>query len=503
MRVAVTNLRVYGNPYQRLLYSAIGDRYWAMRGTIGEAIAKQRALKKNGLFHVHWEESLFAKCASVADAVRVRREFIAALERYVAVGGKVIWTLHNLRAHEGRFVQTLVSLRKDLAALSHRILVHNQAGLSTVQAQTGLDDPSKVTVLPHPAYLDVYEPRARTQKLAGRAPAHPRTLLHFGMVRAYKGIPDLVRKLSPEFMAQHQLQLHICGQPHRADSFLDELLAQTQGRTDIQYSLDQVPDEEVADLLRAHAGVIIPYHHVLTSGVAVLSLTLGVPTVAPDTPAMRELYPASSHHLLFNPRSVKDMQRAALAVVEMSAQERLQIARDYIQQALTISPDVISEALGTIYDELLGREPSGAGGSDVVGQSDKKLHNKRPFFADEMRFQPNVSALYQLVSEESSMATRASKAASAELSNQQLALELVKATLVSAAARSSMSDELLLNKAKQNVNQFTVERARLDGAYAVRLYRNILTRLETPPAEPAAADAKAAPATGTAAAAAK
>ena len=501
-RIAVTNLRVYGNPYQRLLYRAIGDRYWAMLGSLDEAIAKQR-VRKNGLFHVHWEEALFSKCASVAEAVSKRRRFIERLTRYVEAGGKVVWTLHNLRAHEGRFVQTLVSLRKDLASLSHRILVHNQMGLSTIQAQTGLDDMSKVTVLPHPAYLDVYEPRARTLKLAGQPPSHPRTLLHFGMIRAYKGIPDLVQKLSADFMRQHQLILHICGQPHRADTFLDDLLAQTQGRTDIRYSLDAVPDEDVADLLRAHAGVIIPYHHVLTSGVAVLSLTLGVPTVAPDTSAMRELYPPSSHHLLFNPRSVKDMQRAALAVVNLSAQERVQIARDYIEQALRISPEVISEALGTIYDELLGIVRDRDTEGDADGDGDKKLHNKPRNLADNTRFQPNVAALYQLVSEDSSMATRASKAASAELSNQQLALELVKATLVSTAARASMTDELLLNKAKQNVSKFTIERSRWDAVYAVRLYRNILTRLETPPAEPAAADAKAAPATGTAAAAAK
>ncbi|CAM4092903.1 hypothetical protein [Bordetella tumulicola] len=78
------------------------------------------------------------------------------------------------------------------------------------------------------------------------------------------------------------------------------------------------------------------------------------------------------------------------------------------------------------------------------------------------------------------MATRVSKAAAAELSNQQLALELVKATLVGNVARSAVLDELIMNNTKKDVSKFTVERARLDAAYAVRLYRNILSRLEPP-----------------------
>lgn len=91
------------------------------------------------------------------------------------------------------------------------------------------------------------------------------------------------------------------------------------------------------------------------------------------------------------------------------------------------------------------------------------------------------------------MATRVSKAAAVELSNQQLALELVKATLVGNAGRSAVFDELIMNNTKKDVSKFTVERARLDGAYAVRLYRNILSRLEPPvetPATPTSANVK-------------
>ncbi|CAM4232517.1 hypothetical protein [Bordetella muralis] len=79
------------------------------------------------------------------------------------------------------------------------------------------------------------------------------------------------------------------------------------------------------------------------------------------------------------------------------------------------------------------------------------------------------------------MATRVSKAAAAPLSNQQLALELVKTTLAG-NVRAGFSDELILENIK-HANKLVAERARLDGAYAVGLYRNILNRLEQPPVE--------------------
>ncbi|OZI56387.1 hypothetical protein [Bordetella genomosp. 4] len=74
------------------------------------------------------------------------------------------------------------------------------------------------------------------------------------------------------------------------------------------------------------------------------------------------------------------------------------------------------------------------------------------------------------------MATRTSKTAAAARSNEQLALELVKATLLG-SVRTSISDELILGNVK-DANKLVLERARLDGAYAVRLYTDIIGRLE-------------------------
>jgi len=208
---------------------------------------------------------------------------------------------------------------------------------------------------------------------------------------------------------------------------------------------------------------------------------LGVPAVAPNTMAMRELFPESSHHLLFNPRSSNDLRRAVLALVDMSAETRKFIARDYIDQARLCKPQIVSKALGEIYDDLLGVS------DDIdLSEATSALSRGRSGLISDVLVQSRVPFLLQLISENTTMATRMSKAASNTLSNQQLALEIVKATLVG-SVRAGISDDLILNNVS-HANKLAAERARLDGAYAVRLYRNILSRLEQPPVEKQAPD---------------
>jgi len=72
------------------------------------------------------------------------------------------------------------------------------------------------------------------------------------------------------------------------------------------------------------------------------------------------------------------------------------------------------------------------------------------------------------------------------VSNHALALELTKAALLGGAVKGlTHSEEMLLNQVP-TANRLAVESARLDAAYAVRLYQGILTRLNK--ADDSAAD---------------
>jgi glycosyltransferase involved in cell wall biosynthesis len=351
MPTDILNSRVYSNPYQSLLYTAIRDRYCLEAGTPQRALARQKK-RKCPIYHIHWEEAWLSGCESPADAGQARRQYVSRLRRYIAAGGRVVWTFHNSHPHECRFQRTIQGLREDIISLAERILVHNMAAHDFLRASYGLTDSNKVRILRHPSYLGTYEPVNNTVRHAGLAPLHKRRLLCFGHVRPYKKLPKLLDSLPETFMQAHGLSLQILGKPVRADTLVAELHELTAQRPEIQLQFDSVPTAEVAQVIRSFAGLIVPYHEVVTSGVAVLGLTLGVPTIAPDIPAMRELFPKETHHLLYKPRSIKDLQRAVLDLANMSDTQRRQLAWEYLQQAFSFHPRLISGQLGAIYDEL-------------------------------------------------------------------------------------------------------------------------------------------------------
>lgn len=166
-------------------------------------------------------------------------------------------------------------------------------------------------------------------------------------------------------------------------------------------------------------------------------------------------------------RSPNDLRRAILALVEMSAETRMQIARDSIKQALTWHPKIISSMLGAVYDELLGFTDRG----ELIS-----LQAQRPVGIDKVTIQSRVPSILRFIFKSETMATRTSKPATEVLSNEQLALELAKAILVG-SVRAGIPDDLILNNVK-DANKLTLEKVRLDGAYAALLYADILGRLD-------------------------
>ncbi|GAB3087639.1 hypothetical protein GCM10027287_29700 [Bordetella muralis] len=89
---------------------------------------------------------------------------------------------------------------------------------------------------------------------------------------------------------------------------------------------------------------------------------------------------------------------------------------------------------------------------------------------------PRAYSQFHFFLENGPEATCGPNAASTTLSNAQLALELVRATLIG-NVRAGISDELISNGVK-DANKLATERAKLDGVYAVQLYADILGRLD-------------------------
>jgi len=271
---------VTGNPYCDLLYGQL-----AAIGVDVEPDAELRFAwlvrnrKRVGVLHFHWPEFYYRGPAGAA-TVRALAGFLACLALARALGYRIVWTIHNALPHEphpaDRFVRWI------LMRIA-RTAVHSRAARRALPP--GGDLPA---VVPHGHYIGAYPDTVSRRDARARlgVPPGDRVLLFFGQVRDYKGIADLLQAFRS--IADPHVKLVVAGRPAAAaDGETLRKLAAGDGR--IQLHLRFVPDDEVQVFFRSADFVVLPYRHVLTSGVAILALSFGRPLVVPRLGCLQDL----------------------------------------------------------------------------------------------------------------------------------------------------------------------------------------------------------------------
>jgi beta-1,4-mannosyltransferase len=348
--VQIINCTLYrDNPYQSALYSALEGRYEGVKGTIDDGIAGLAA-DGRALVHVHWEEHVVRGRRTAAEARAAADYFVRRLREFVGSGGRILWTVHNSMPHELEYPEVFQYIREALASVSERIIVHNTEGINVLSAQVRLDR-RKLYFLPHPSYLGVYEPEEVTER-AVEAPTG-RQILAFGKLRRYKGLGRLIDMLPAEFLAGERAALRISGEPIRDDAYLPELRKQYAPWQDIIWDVRSIPDAEVPTLLRSARCLALPYERFLTSGVALLALSVGTIVVGPATMPMREVLPVEAQRFLFKPDSTEDFQRAVRDAMALGTEEVQELRRALLKRARYLHPHRISRQLGGLYDQML------------------------------------------------------------------------------------------------------------------------------------------------------
>ncbi|MEX0826793.1 MAG: glycosyltransferase [Acidimicrobiia bacterium] len=296
------------NAYMRLLYARAPEFGFAPRPL--DRIERVDDLPPTSVLHLHWTRSAQVGAETVAEARAKTESFIEPIERFVARGGVLVWTIHEELPHDCRFPEVEVELRRRLAGLAHGIHVLHQ---STEEAVAGLYplDPAKVFAIEHPLYTGAYEDFVGRD--AARAlldlPDDAVMLLGFGAIRHYKGFDRLVGLL-PRLRGEtgQDVRVMIAGRTLATDdnSGLRRLVSSTAGASMTE---DGPPEAAVSILFRAADVVVLPYREFLNSGVLLLGLSFGVPVIVPRT-AVSADFERSGLVRLFEATDDEDLARA-------------------------------------------------------------------------------------------------------------------------------------------------------------------------------------------------
>lgn len=286
------------NAYQELLFEALAARGI---GTTAEGRAIPftpfvNRLRHADVLHLHWlhpyflfgsVEWLYRLPGSrlvcwLAGLVFVAQ--VAVAERRV----RVVWTAHNLVNHEGRYEHLDRWVTGQVVRRADAVQVWDDRTQEELCRRFDVDA-EKVVAIPHGNYCDRYEAEDRASaREALDLPADERVYLTFGVIRPYKGIPDLVRA----FEGMDGLLL-VAGNP-KYDELERELETIAAVRDDVRLDLGYVPDDAVATYFAAADVTVFPYRDIYNSGSVVLAMSLGRPVVAPAKGSIPSILPSGN-----------------------------------------------------------------------------------------------------------------------------------------------------------------------------------------------------------------
>lgn len=271
-------------PYNWLLYSHLRQQ-----GVAVEEYSVGRVLSgRFQVLHLHWPDRR-VRDRNAVSAVARSVALLALLDVARARRMRVVWTVHNLEAHEGTCRPWFEPRYwRALTRRVHAFISLSESGIESVRDRFPEFRDRPGFAIPHGHLRGVY-PDEVTRAEARRAlelPPVAKVIAFVGQLRRYKNAPHLAETFRR--LPGRDYRLLIAGKPKPPD-LEDELRAASGADPRIRIDARFIPDEELQLYLRAADLVALPYRDIFNSASAVLALSFDRPVLLPEAGGMPDL----------------------------------------------------------------------------------------------------------------------------------------------------------------------------------------------------------------------
>ena len=263
--------RATTNPYLVQLAQALEPHAEVVHFTWARALAG-----RYDLLHWHWPEVALRRSGALARAA-ARTRFAALLVRVALRRTPVVATLHNPEPHE-----------RPGGAAERALLAAARRQTTWWVALNGRDAGPRTTLAPLGDQRPWYEPHLvpAGEDAATLARPVPGRLLFCGLVRPYKGVPELLGAFAA--LDDPAASLHVVG------ACPDPALARTvtalaAGDPRVVLRLGHAEDAALVAAVLAAQVVVLPHRRMHNSSAALTALSLGRPVLVPRTPVTDDL----------------------------------------------------------------------------------------------------------------------------------------------------------------------------------------------------------------------
>ena len=208
----------------------------------------------------------------------------------------IVWTVHNKRHHEGKYPQIERIVNEFGYWVTDAVIVKCGRARDELVSTYRNAKPEIMEVASDGNYISTYQNKVSEQEARSDLGIGSDTFvyLYFGIIREYKGIPELITTFRD--LDLDGVELWIVGQPKttrlgRQISDLSEL------SSDIHTVLEYINEERVQYYMNAADVLVLPYRDILNSGSVHLGLSFGIPIIAPKIGCIPDTVPAENDFL--------------------------------------------------------------------------------------------------------------------------------------------------------------------------------------------------------------
>lgn len=289
------------NPYFKFLYSQIRDQEQNIKieqGFISKVLFVNR--KERNVVHLHWATILYGSRFFVTSFIKLLVN-VGLLFVFKIRGIKIIWTMHNCVSHDFKYPLIDKWGRFLAAKLADNIIVHTQAGKDYLINNLGRT--KNIFIIPIGNYYGFYGEKIKDRKEIRRKANYRESdliLFNFGLMRPYKGLERLIDVFN-NFLDNDEFKLSVKGKFSSNEYF--EKIKNLNKNQNALISNEFLSNEDLLLNLALADFSIFTFKEILTSSAVILSLSYGLPVIAPKIGDIPHLIKDGENGFLFDSES--------------------------------------------------------------------------------------------------------------------------------------------------------------------------------------------------------
>ncbi len=191
--------------------------------------------------------------------------------------------------------------------LSDLIVVQNKHSYDSLIEKSKIKYPNKIHVIKHGGYIDFINQNITKDEARMKLglEKNDKFILFFGQIKKVKGLDILLHAMQ---YVEEDVKLIIAGKSWKDEFTKYDKIINKYNLQNRIHKINKFIDDTQRDLLFHASDIsIIPYKIVYQSGVLLMSMSYGLPVIASDLPAIKEVISDGKNGLLFKTENIKDL----------------------------------------------------------------------------------------------------------------------------------------------------------------------------------------------------